>query len=150
MIKQAQGQNWHPAWLVNGFNIITNTLGSTALDQQMWSPAEWEAYDPGYYGAGFSAYAGDIHEFEAEYKKYDPGADLTGDGGDLLFLHWEAQRGLYDLLQACGQAFTRNNVAGLLLAGWNKTSSPECAVNFSGIDGDHHHGGYLTSVLHAV
>ena len=150
MIKQAQGQNWHPAWLVNGFNIITNTLGSTALDQQMWSAAEWEAYDPGYYGGGFAAYAPDIHEFEAEYKKYDPGADLTGDGGDLLFLNWESQRGLYDLLQACGPGCTRNKVAGLLLAGWNKTSSPACNVNFGGVDGDHHHGGYLVSVLHAV
>src|SRR3954451_13607115 len=62
MIKQAQGQNWHPAWLVNGFNIITNTLGSTALDQDMWSAAEWDAYDPGYYGGGFSSYATEIKE----------------------------------------------------------------------------------------
>ena len=150
MIKQAQGQNWHPAWLVNGFNIITNTLGSTALDQQMWSAAEWEAYDPGYYGGGFAGYAQDIHEFEAEYKKYDPSADLTGDGGDLLFLNWESQRSLTDLLQACGQGCTRNKLAGLLLAGWTKASSPNCNVSFDGRDGDHHHGGYLTSVLHAV
>ena len=149
MIKQAQGQNWHPAWLVNGFNIITNTLGSTALDQDMWSAAEWEAYDPGYYGGGFASYAPQIHEFEAQYKKYDPNANLKGDGGDLLFLNWESQKGLYDLLTACGPQCTRNKVAGLLLAGWHKPSPPNCPVNFDRT-GDHHHGGYLFSVLHAV
>ncbi|MDQ1704106.1 MAG: branched-chain amino acid transport system substrate-binding protein [Frankiaceae bacterium] len=149
MIKQAQGQNWHPAWLVNGFNIITNTLGSTALDQQLWSPAEWEAYDPGYYGGGFASYASEIHEFERQYKKYDSGADLSGDGGDLLFLNWESQKGLYDLLTACGPQCTRNKVAGLLLAGWNKPSPPNCPTNF-GRTSDHHHGGYLFSVLHAI
>jgi hypothetical protein len=149
MIKQAQGQNWHPAWLVNGFNIITNTLGSTALDQDMWSAAEWDAYDPGYYGGGFAAYTAEIHEFEAEYKKYDPGADLSGDGGDLLFLNWEAQKWLYDLLLTCGKDCTRNKVAGLMLAGYHKTSPPNCPAQF-GVKYDHHHAGYLFNVLHAV
>jgi hypothetical protein len=149
MIKQAQGQNWHPAWLVNGFNIITNTLGSTALDQQMWSPAEWDAYDPGYYGGGFASYAPEIHEFEKEYRQYDPNANLKGDGGDLLFLNWESQKYLYDLFLACGPQCTRNKIAGLLLAGWHKTTPPNCNANFART-GDHHHGGYLFNVLHAV
>ena len=149
MIKQAQGQNWHPAWLVNGFNIITNTLGSTALDQDMWSPAEWDAYDPSYYGGGFAPYADQIKEFEAEYKKYDPGADLTGDGGDLLFLNWEAQKWLADLLLTCGKDCTRNKIAGLLLAGYHKVTPPNCPASFAHT-ADHHHAGYLFSVLHAV
>jgi len=149
MIKQAQGQNWHPAWLVNGFNIITNTLGSTALDQDMWSPAEWDAYDPGYYGGGFSAYADQIREFEAEYKKYDPNADLTGDGGDLLFLNWEAQKWIHDLLLTCGSGCTRNKLAGLLLAGYHKVTPPNCPSSFEHT-ADHHHAGYLFNVLHDV
>lgn len=149
MIKQAQGQNWHPAWLVNGFNIITNTLGSTALDQDMWSAAEWDAYDPGYYGGGFSSYASEIKEFEAEYKTYDPGADLTGDGGDLLFLNWEAQKWLHDLLTMCGKDCTRNKIAGLLLAGYHKVTPPNCPASFD-YSNDHHHAGYLFNVLHDV
>jgi hypothetical protein len=149
MIKQAQGQNWHPAWLVNGFNIITNTLGSTALDQDMWSAGEWDPYDPGYYGGGFASYADQIKEFEAEYKKYDPNADLTGDGGDLLFLNWESQKWLYDLLLTCGKDCTRNKLAGLLLAGYHKVTPPNCPADF-GRTSDHHHAGYLFNVLHAI
>jgi hypothetical protein len=149
MLKQAQGQNWHPAWLVNGFNIITNTLGSTALDQDMWSAAEWDAYDPNYYGGGFASYAAQIHEFEAEYKKYDPSADLTGDGGDLLFLNWESQKRLYDLLLTCGKDCTRNRLAGVLLAGYHKVTPPNCPASFEHTS-DHHHGGYMFNVLHAV
>jgi hypothetical protein len=150
MIKQAQAQNWHPAWLVNGFNIITNTLGQSSMDQPMWGPAEWEAYDPGYYGGGFSSYAKDIKEFEAEYRKYDPGANLKGDGGDLLFLNWEAERGLYGLLKLCGPDCTRDKIAGIMLAGFHGSVSPNCPVDFRGVAGDHHHGGYLTSLLHVV
>ena len=149
MIRQADNQAWHPAWLVNGFNIITNTLGPAALDQDMWSPAEWDAYDPGYYGGGFSAYASEIKEFEAEYAKYDSGADLKGDGGDLLFLNWEAQKWLADLLYACGKDCTRNKIAGLMLAGYHKVTPPNCPASFEHTS-DHHHAGYLFNVLHAV
>jgi ABC-type branched-subunit amino acid transport system substrate-binding protein len=149
MIKQAQSQNWHPAWLVNGFNIITNTLGSSSLDQDMWSAAEWDAYDPNYYGGGFASYVSEIKEFEAEYKRYDPNADLSGDGGDLLFLNWEAQKWLADLLTTCGKDCTRNKIAGLLLAGYHKVTPPNCPASFEHT-ADHHHAGYLFNVLHDV
>jgi hypothetical protein len=148
ILKQAQAQNYHPAWLVAAFNIITNTLGSSALDQDMWGATAWDAYDPGYYGGGFASYAADIKEFEAEYKHYDPGASLGGDGGDLLFDTWESWRFLADLFKTCGPDCTRNKMAGLLLAGYHKTVPPNCPVDFR--RGDHHHGGYLFDVLHAV
>lgn len=153
MIQQAQDQNWFPAWLVNGFDLISNTLGSTATEQQMWGPAEWDEYDSGYYGGGFASYASDIHEFEAQYKQYDPNLDLnssTGrDGADLLFLNWEAQKWTDALLTACGKDCTRNKVAGLLLAGFNQSVPPNCPVDFGRTD-DHHHGGYTFNVIHAV
>ena len=149
IIKQAQGQNYHPAWLVAAFNIITNTLGDTAMDQDIWGAAAWDAYDPNYYGGGFSSYAADIKEFEAEYKHYDPNADLTGDGGDLLFDAWESWRLIADLLKRCGPDCTRNKMAGLLLSGYHRTVSPNCDVNF-GRTGDHHHGGYLFNAMHVV
>jgi ABC-type branched-subunit amino acid transport system substrate-binding protein len=147
IIKQAQGQNYHPAWLVAAFNIITNTLGDTAMDQDIWGAAAWDAYDPNYYGGGFAGYAADIKEFEAEYKHYDPNADLSGDGGDLLFGAWESWRLMADLLKRCGPACTRNKMAGLLLAGYHHTVSPNCDVDFAH-SADHHHGGYLFNALH--
>ena len=149
ILKQAQGQNYHPAWLLAAFNIITNTLGSSSFDQDMWGAAAWDAYDHGYYGGGYASYASDIKEFEAEYAHYDPGADLGGDGGDLLFDTWESWRFLADLLKRCGPDCTRNKMAGLLLAGYHHTVPPNCDVNF-GRTSDHHHGGYLFNTLHVV
>jgi hypothetical protein len=149
IIKQAQGQNYHPAWLVAAFNIITNTLGNTAMDQDIWGAAAWDAYDPGYYGGGFAGYASDIKEFEAEYKHYDPNADLSGDGGDLLFGAWESWRFVADLLKRCGPGCTRNKMAGLFLAGYHHTVPPNCDVDFAH-SADHHHGGYLFNALHVV
>ena len=146
MIKQAEGQDYHPAWLVFPFNLEVNTLGSNALDQPILGVAAWDAYDPGYYGGGFSPYAADIKEFEAEYAHYDSGAQLSGDGGDLLFLNWEAQRQVADMLRLCGPGCTRNKIAGILLAGYNRTVSPNCNIDFART-GDHHHGGYLANVL---
>jgi hypothetical protein len=149
ILKQAQGQNYHPAWLLAAFNIITNTLGKSSFDQDMWGAAAWDAYDHGYAGGGYSSYAGDIKEFEREYAQYDPGADLGGDGGDLLFDTWESWRFLADLLKRCGPDCTRNKMAGLLLAGYHHTVPPNCDVNFSRTS-DHHHGGYLFNTLHVV
>src|SRR5205807_2902398 len=80
-----------------------------------------------------------------EYAKYDSGAKLAGDGGDLLFLNWEGQRQIADLLKACGPQCTRNRLAGLLLAGYHRAVAPNCDIDFS--PGDHHHGGYLFSPL---
>jgi ABC-type branched-subunit amino acid transport system substrate-binding protein len=146
MIKQAESQDYHPAWLVFPFNLEVNTLGSNALDQPILGVAAWDAYDPGYYGGGFTPYASDIKEFEAEYAKYDSSANLSGDGGDLLFLNWEAQRQIGDMLRLCGPGCTRNKIAGILLAGYDRTVPPNCNIDFAR-NGDHHHGGYLANVL---
>ena len=149
MIKQAQGQDWHPSWLLFPFNLTTYTLDQdhTATDQDIWGLAMYDAYDPGYYGGGFSSYADEIKEFERQYKKYDPSANLAGGGGDLLFLNWEAMKWLHKLLLVCGPDCTRNKIAGLLLAGFDKPVPPNCPIDF-GRTSDHHHGGYLFNVMH--
>jgi ABC-type branched-subunit amino acid transport system substrate-binding protein len=147
MIKQAQGLRYHPTWLLFPFNLQTNTLRETADDQELYGVAAWNAYDPGYYGGGFSSYAKEIKEFEAMYRTYDPGADLSGPGGDLLFLNWEGQKSIDGMLQICGAQCTRNKIAGIMLAGYRGGAKPACPVDFS--RGDHHHGGYLVNVFHA-
>jgi ABC-type branched-subunit amino acid transport system substrate-binding protein len=149
MVEQAQGQAYYPAWLLPAFNLETNTLGSASLDQPMWAAQPWDTYDPGYYGGGFAPIAPYIHEFEAQYKTYDPSADLAGDGGDLLFQTWEGWVELARMLQLCGPGCTRNKLAGLWLAGYDQTVPPDCNVDF-GRTSDHHEGGYLFQVLHVV
>jgi hypothetical protein len=148
MVKQAQGLRYHPAWMLFPFNLQTNTLKKSALDQELYGVAAWDAYDPGYYGGGFSSYAKEIKEFEAMYKHYRPGADLTANGGDLLFLNWEGQKAIDGMLQLCGSQCTRNKIAGIMLAGYRGSTRPSCPVDFS--RGDHHHGGYLVNVFHAI
>jgi ABC-type branched-subunit amino acid transport system substrate-binding protein len=150
MIKQAQAQAYHPTWLLFPFNLTTNTIDAdhSATQQDIWGIAAWDAYDPGYYGGGFAPYAAEIKEFERQYAKWDPQADLGGPGGDLLFLNWEAQKGLHALFEACGKDCTRNKIAGLLLAGWHKPVPPNCPVDFR--RGDRHHGGYTFNVFHMV
>jgi hypothetical protein len=149
IIKQAQGQSYYPGWLVAGFNIETNTLGASSLDQPIWSAQPFDTYDPGYYGGGFAPIAPEIHEFEAQYKQYDPNADLSGDGGDILFQTWEGWVELAHMLQMCGPNCTRNRLAGLWLAGYDQTVPPNCNVDF-GATSDHHEGGSLFQVLHVI
>jgi ABC-type branched-subunit amino acid transport system substrate-binding protein len=147
MIKQAQGQGWHPAWFINPFNIVTNTLGSNSLDQPIWGVgAGWFPYQPGYYGGPWAPMASDIKQFEAAYSRYDPGADLGGNGGDLLYLTWQGERNVAQLFHDCGPHCTRNRIIGLLLAGYHPSVPPYCDINF-GLSATHHFGAHLFSPL---
>jgi len=80
----------------------------------------------------------DMKQFEAQYAKYDSGVDLSGVGGDLLFLNWTAQKALYAQLLACGADCTRNKFIDVL-QGYDKVpSSSACLIDFT--HGDGHHG----------
>ncbi len=146
MIKQAQSQRFFPSWLIFPFNLETNTLGDSALRQPLYGVAAWDAYVPGLYSGGFAPYAKEIREFEAAYKKYDPSANLSGMGGDLLFLAWEGYKGLADLISRCGVDCTRNRMAGTLLT-YDQTVGAFCNVDFT--RGDGHHGGWSVNLFEA-
>ncbi len=146
MIKQAQSQRYFPSWLVFPFNLQTNTLGQDSLRQPIYGVAAWDAYFPGIYTGGFAPYADQIREFEAAYRQYDPGANLSGMGGDLLFLAWQGFKGLADLIQRCGPDCTRNRMAGTLLT-YNHTLDGFCNVDFTRADG--HHGGWKMNIFEA-
>jgi hypothetical protein len=148
MLKQAQTLDYHPAWLMFPFNLQTNTLGASAFSQPMYGVATWDAYDPYDLGGPFKPYAASMREFAKEYHAYDPGANLAGDGGDLLYLNWEGQRFIAYLLHRCGPNCTRNKLAGMLLAGFHLSAPPECSVDFN--RDDHHHGGYEMNVLRVI
>jgi len=152
IIQQSSNQSYNPKWLLFPFNLTLYTLNQSGVDTSgMQGIVPWPAYTSssarcGSGGSGvtrndadYGQYMEEIKAFEAAYAKYDPGANLCGDGGDLLFGTWEAWRQVADLLVKCGVDCNRNAIAGLMLNGYTSTVGANCTVNFGG--GDHHHGG---------
>ena len=155
IIQQAGNQNYTPKWLMYPFNLTLYTLNQSSSNaaeiQGMQGLVPWPAYTSsaarckgGGSGitrndADYSQYKTEIQEFEAEYAKLDPNANMCGDGGDLLFASWEAWKQVADLLVQCGPSCDRNKIAGLMLGGYRSRVGANCPVEFSG--GDHHHGG---------
>jgi ABC-type branched-subunit amino acid transport system substrate-binding protein len=138
VVKQMKAQLWNPDLLVFPFNLTSQTLGSDAMNPPMDGVAMYPAYSKGDYSGPFAGYADDMKEFEAQYAKYDPNADLSGVGGDLLFLNWVAQKALYRQLLLCGKDCTRNRFVDVL-EGYHATPvSSGCPIDFT--TGDHHHG----------
>lgn len=141
IIQQAHNQGWDPAWLLFPFNLTLETLNGAGVDTsrlQGLFPAPaytCHAADQPQY----AAYRAELQRFEAAYQKYDPGANLCGDGGDLLFATWEAWEQVADLLYQCGRDCSRDRIAALMLQGYHATVGANCAVDFRG--GDGHHGG---------
>jgi ABC-type branched-subunit amino acid transport system substrate-binding protein len=135
VINQAP-PGFRPAYMIFPFNLTTQSIADTTLD--IYGIASWPAYSYHDYSGPFASYAADIKEFERQYKQWDPNVDLSSLGGDLLFLNWVAQKALYQALQQCGSACTRNHFATLLTK-FRGTASPNCYNDFPA------HGGHLGS-----
>ncbi|MEY2397514.1 MAG: branched-chain amino acid transport system substrate-binding protein [Actinomycetota bacterium] len=132
IVKQAKAQAYNPQFLLFPFNLTSQTLGQDALNPKMVGVAMYPAYSKGDYSGSFAPYADDIKEFEAQYFKYRPNAPLKGVGGDLLFLNWTGQKGLAELLKACGPDCTRNRLVDVLTS--YKATKPfpsSCNVDFT-------------------
>jgi len=138
IVAQAKRQNYSPNWLMFPFNLTAQTLENDALNPKLDGVAMFTPYSKGDYGNGFQAYADDVKLFEAQYRKYKPGADLNGVGGDLLFLNWQAQKALYEQLLDCGKDCTRNRFVDVLLNYNKRPSSSSCKIDFT--TGDRRHG----------
>jgi hypothetical protein len=155
IIQQAGNQNYTPKWLLFPFNLTLYTLNQSSSNaaeiQGMQGLVPWPAYTSSSArcksgGSGitrtdsdYAQYSKEIQQFEAAYASLDPGANMCGDGGDLLFASWEAWKQVADLLVQCGPNCDRNKIAGLMLNGYKSTVGANCPVDFS--VGDHHHGG---------
>jgi hypothetical protein len=166
IIQQAGNQNWVPpgGWLLYPFNLTLYTLNQSATNANevkgMQGMVPWPAYTSssarcksGGSGitrnnADYGQYQQEIQRFEAAYAKWDPGANLCGDGGDLLFGTWLAWEQVGDLLLKCGVDCNRDRIAGLMLNGYKAQVGANCPVDFSG--GDHHHGGTGGEDVYAV
>jgi ABC-type branched-subunit amino acid transport system substrate-binding protein len=138
-IVQAKRQVYSPQYLMFPFNLTSQTLGGDALNPPLDGVAMYPAYSMGDYSGSFASYADDMKLFEAQYAKYRPNADLSGFGGDLLFLNWTAQKALYAQLLACGKDCSRNRFVDTLQGWHSKPTSSACVIDFT--KGDGHHGG---------
>jgi branched-chain amino acid transport system substrate-binding protein len=138
IVKQIKAQRWSPNLMLFPFNLTSQTLEDDALTPPMDGVAMFSAYSRGDYGGPFAAYADDVKLFEQQYRKYRPGADLNGVGGDLLFLNWQAQKSLHDILLACGKDCTRNRFVDAITGYSKRPTSSACPLNFT--VGDRRHG----------
>jgi hypothetical protein len=137
LIKQAKGQQFNPHYLMFPFNLTSQTLGNDAMTPQLDGVAMYDAYSNKDYSGPFAPYADDMKLFEAQYAKYDPSADLTGVGGDLLFLNWTAQKALALQLQLCGVDCNRNRFVDVLTSYNGRPTSSACPIDFVHSDGHH-------------
>lgn len=145
IIKQAKGQRYNPTWLVFPFNLTSQTLGDDALNPKLLGVAMFTAYSNGDLSGPFAPYADDIREFERQYAKYRPSADLDGLGGDLLFLNWSAMKALHMQLLDCGPDCTRNRFIDVMKNYKKRPISSACEIDFT--RGGGHLGGWAVNVM---
>jgi ABC-type branched-subunit amino acid transport system substrate-binding protein len=137
VVQQMHAMNWTPDVMVFPFNLTSQTLGQQALNPVMAGVAMYPAYSFGDYTGPFASYQDDMKEFERQYKQYDPNAQISGVGGDLIFLNWVGQKALYRLLLACGKDCTRDSFVRLMTHTTKRVVSSGCPFDFSR---DGHHG----------
>ncbi len=107
----------------------------------------YSAYSQGDYSGPFAAYADDMKQFEAEYRKYRPNVDLGGLGGDLLFLNWTGQKGLEVLMRQCGPDCTRNRMVDVMTSlKMTKPFSSACDIDFTR-PGFSRMGGFAVNIM---
>ena len=138
VVKQMKAQRYSPNLMLFPFNLTSQALADDAMNPPMDGVAMFSAYSRGDYGGPFAAYADDVKLFEAQYRRYRPRADLGGVGGDLLFLNWQAQKALHDMLLACGKDCTRNRFVDTITTYRKRPTSSVCPLDFT--RGDRRHG----------
>jgi ABC-type branched-subunit amino acid transport system substrate-binding protein len=146
IIEQAHGQRWYPHMILFPFNLTIQKLQAKDLNPPLDGVAAWTAYTNGDYdNAQQFGYADEVQRFEAAYHQYDSSANLSGFGGDLLWMAWTEFKQVQDLLVRCGRDCTRNKLASVI-QGFKGQIAPNCAVDFTA---DHHHAGRFTDVFDA-
>ena len=149
-ITQTWAQGWRPQFMVFPFNITTQTLGAGVLDPPIVGVNMHNAYSAGDFSGPFAAYADDMRQFEAQYRKYRPNADYEGVGSDLMFLNWASQKTTHRFLEACGPDCTRSKFVQLLKQTKGTATPSVCPVDFTRPDSaGGHRGGFRASVLEA-
>ena len=145
IIKQAKAQRYSPTWLAFPFNLTSQTLGDDALSPKMIGIAMFTAYSHNDLGGPFAPYADDMREFQRQYARYRPSADLDGVAGDLLFLNWTAMKALHQQLLECGPDCTRNRLVDVMINYKKRPTSSACEIDHT--RGNNRQGGYFVNVM---
>jgi ABC-type branched-subunit amino acid transport system substrate-binding protein/predicted small secreted protein len=145
LAKQARAQNFKPTLMVFPFNLTSQTLDDDALEPKMVGVGMYQAYSHHDLSGEFAKYQDDIKEFQAQYAKHRPSADLDGVGGDLIFLAWSGFKALHQWLLVCGPDCTRNKMLDVMHSSKGQATSSYCPVDFT--RGDPHHGGIALSIM---
>ena len=145
IIKQAKAQQYSPTWMVFPFNLTSQTLRDEALDPKLVGVAMFTAYSFGDHGGTFAPYADDMREFERQYAKYRPSADIRGIAGDLLFLNWTAMKALHLQLVECGPDCTRNRFVDVMINYKKRPTSSSCEIDHT--RGNNRQGGYFVNIM---
>ncbi|HVE94810.1 MAG TPA: ABC transporter substrate-binding protein [Acidimicrobiales bacterium] len=146
IVKQAKAQDYNPTWLLFPFNLTSQSLDSDALNPKMVGIAMFTAYSNKFYGGSFAAYANDMKEFEAQYARHRPDAELDSLGGDLLFLNWTAQKAQHLMLEACGADCTRNKLIDTMNSYKSRPFPAACETDFTR-PGFPRMGGFAVNVM---
>jgi ABC-type branched-subunit amino acid transport system substrate-binding protein len=138
-VAEADTQSYYPTMVGFGFDLLTETVGETMQDfPTSWGLSPWVVYDPG-----------TKHPWSAEYKRMkDAYAKYwnNNEPNDIDWIQWVSMKAFHQLLLDCGKGCTRNKIAGLLTHGYERTVSPNCAVDF----GRGRIGGYLANLWKSV
>lgn len=125
--KQAAQQNYYPRWVVAGFNLVTDTVGSD-INGSKGPPAIGLWVTPEYHnGDTKSPWSPEQEKMRAAYRKYDPNHTIT----DTDWQVWLLFKQVTQLFLDCGRDCTRNKVAGMLLSGYKAKVYPLCNVDFA-------------------
>jgi hypothetical protein len=137
ILAQAKRQNYSPNWLLFPFNLTSQTLGrrDVAAARRRRDVLRVQQGRP---RRPLQAYADDVDAVRAAVRQVPPGRRPAGVGGDLLFLNWQAQKALYDMLLACGPACDRNRMVDTLDSYKKRPTSSACTIDFT--RGDRRHG----------
>jgi len=145
-VKQARAQQYAPTFMVFPFNLESQTLDSDALNPRMVGVGMYQAYSHEDDSGEFRKYKTDIVEFKRQMAKYRPNADLSGVGGDLIFLAWSGFKAVHRMLELCETDCSRNRMVETLYNLKDTPAPSYCKVDFSR-SGRPKHGGYRVSIM---
>ncbi len=151
-IQQSHAQNFHPTFVVAPFQTTLDVVGEDALISPIQGVWTSSAYTIGGYRGKYAytdhGYQQEIDQFEAVMEEYRPDTTLN----DILWQTWIGNKALHEMLLDCGEACSRNRLAGMMIDGYQKVVEPNCAADYSrpsihGFTG--HQGGWAFFVQEA-
>lgn len=144
-ITEADGQEFYPRIIGWSFNIVPETgEGRVGGTMQKFPLVQGLSVSPAHDPATSYPWSGEYKKMKAAYVKYYGNSDPN----DIDWIQWLGMKFFHQLLLDCGKDCTRNKLAGLVLAGYKKTVSPNCPTDFA--RGNGRFGGWYANYWQAI